>query len=163
MASRRPSRPLPASPSFLCSYLNSRMNPCASLCLCNTLAHALEHQFPRAAASGSRRRRRSVATGEGLDPLPVSFDFWDRQELDKLVLSQVFAPDARGSLTGAPPEPPPSSSPFTAASSPPVSPPSSSVRGEQYPPPNFSSLRAQQRTRKLAGAAAPPPSGAGRR
>jgi hypothetical protein len=51
------------------------------------LAHALEHQFPRAAASGSRRRHRSVAAGEGLDPSPVLFDFWDRQELNELVLS----------------------------------------------------------------------------
>jgi hypothetical protein len=97
MASRRPSRPLPASPSSLCSYLSSRTSPCASLCLCNTLTHTLEHQFPRAATSGSRRLRRSVAAGEGLDPLPVLFDFWDRQELNKLVLLQIFVPDARGS------------------------------------------------------------------
>jgi hypothetical protein len=60
--------------------------------------HTHEHQFPRAAASGSRRRCRSVAAGEGLDPPPILFDFWDRQELNKLVLSQVFVPDARGSL-----------------------------------------------------------------
>jgi hypothetical protein len=104
MASRRPSRPLPASPSSLCSYLSSRTNPRASLCLCDTLAHALEHQFPRAAASGSRRRRRSVAAGDRLDPLPVFFGFWDRQELDKLVLSHVFVPDARGSRAPSSPE-----------------------------------------------------------
>jgi hypothetical protein len=92
------------SPSFLWPFLSSRTSPCASLCLYNTLAHALEHQFPRAAASGSRRRRRSIAAGEGLDPLPVSFGFWDRQELDKLVLSQVFVPDARGSCAPSSPE-----------------------------------------------------------
>jgi hypothetical protein len=63
------------SPSFLWSFLSSRTNPCASLCLCDTLAHALEHQFPRAAASGSRRRRRSVTAGEGLDPRPFSLVF----------------------------------------------------------------------------------------
>jgi hypothetical protein len=39
-----------------------------------------------------------------LDPLPVSFDFWDHQELDKLVLSQVFAPDAHGSRVPSSPE-----------------------------------------------------------
>jgi hypothetical protein len=104
MASRRPPRPLPASPAALHPYLSSRTSPYASLCLCNTLAHALEHQFPRAAASGSRRRRRSVAASEGLDPPPVLFDFWDRQELDKLVLSQVFIPDARGSRAPSSPE-----------------------------------------------------------
>jgi hypothetical protein len=92
------------SPSFLWPFLSSRTNLCASLCLCDTLAHALEHQFPRAAASGSHRRRRSVAAGEGLDPPPVLFYFWDRQELNKLVLSQVFVPDARGSRAPSSPE-----------------------------------------------------------
>jgi hypothetical protein len=92
------------SPSFLWSYLSSRTNPCASLCLCNTLTHTHEHQFPRAAASGSRRRRRFVAAGERLDPLPVFFGFWDRQELDKLMLSQVFIPEARGSRAPSSPE-----------------------------------------------------------
>jgi hypothetical protein len=159
-------RPLPASPSSLCSYLSSRTNPCASLCLCNTPTRARELQFPRAAASGSRRRRRSVAAGEGLDP-PVLFDFWDRQELDKLVVSQVFVPrrpwQPRPELTGAPPEPPPLSSPFAATSSPPVSPPSSSARGEQKPTPNSPLICAQHRLLGLAGVAAPPPYGAGRR
>jgi hypothetical protein len=89
------------SPSILWSFLSSRTNPCASLCLCDKLTHALEHQFHNAVTSGSRRRRRSVAAGEGLDPPLVLFGFWDRQELDKLVLSQVFDPDARGSRARA--------------------------------------------------------------
>jgi hypothetical protein len=104
MASRRPSRPLPASPSFLWPFLSSCTNPYAPLCLCNTPTRTREPQFPCAAASGFRRCRRSVAAGEGLDPPPVLFDFWDRQELDKLVLSQVFAPDARGSRAPSSPE-----------------------------------------------------------
>jgi hypothetical protein len=104
MASRRPSRPLPASPSFLCSYLSPCTNPCASLCLCNALTHTHEHQFPCATASGLRRRRRFVAAGERLDPPSVFFDLWDRLELDKLVLPQVFVPDARGSRAPSSPE-----------------------------------------------------------
>jgi hypothetical protein len=104
MASRRPPRSLPASPAALHPHLSSRTSPCASLCLCDTLAHALGHQFPYTAASGSRRRHRSVAAGEGLDPSLVLFDFWDRQELNELVLSQVFVPDARGSRAPSSPE-----------------------------------------------------------
>jgi hypothetical protein len=104
MASRRPSRPLPASPSILWSFLSSCTNPYVPLCLCKTLTHTHEHQFSRAAASGFRRRRRFVAAGEGLDPPPVFFGFWGRQELDKLVLSQVFAPDACGSRAPSSPE-----------------------------------------------------------
>jgi hypothetical protein len=104
MASRRPPRPLPTSPSILGSYFSSRTHFCAPLSpLQRTHAHA-EHQFRRAAASGFRRRRRFVAAGEGLDLPPVSFDLWVRKELDKLVLPQVFVPDARGSRAPSSPE-----------------------------------------------------------
>jgi hypothetical protein len=92
------------SPSFLWPFLSLHTNPCASLCLCNTPTRAREPQFLCATASGFRRRRRSIAAGEGLDPPPVFFDFWDRQELDKLVLPQVFIPDARGSRAPSSPE-----------------------------------------------------------
>jgi hypothetical protein len=111
-----------SSPRFTCRlapYLSSHTSPCASLCLCNALTHALVHQFPRAAASGSRRRRRSVAAGEGLDPPPVLFDFWDRQELNELVLSQVFVPDAHGSRAPSSPERRPSRRRHRAPSLPP--------------------------------------------
>jgi hypothetical protein len=165
MASRRPSRPLPASPSFLWPFLSSCTNPYVPLCLCNTPTRTREPQFPCAAASGFPRRRRSVAAGEGLDPPPVFFDFWDRQELDKLVLSQVFAPDTRGSRAPSSPERRPSRRRRRAPllPSPPVSPLSSSVRGKHHPPPNSSSFRAQHRLPELARVTAPPPYGAGRR
>jgi hypothetical protein len=37
-------------------------------------------------------------------PLPVLFDFWDRQELNEHVLSQVLVPDACGSRAPSSPE-----------------------------------------------------------
>jgi hypothetical protein len=57
------------------ALLSSRTNPCASLCLCNTPTRTREPQFPCATASGFRRRRRSIAVGEGLDPRPFSLIF----------------------------------------------------------------------------------------
>jgi hypothetical protein len=113
----------PSSPRFACRpapYLSSRTSPCASLCLCNTLTHALEHQFPRTAASDSLRRRRSVAAGEGLDPPPVLFHFWDCQELNEHALLQVLVPDARGSRAPSSPERRPSRRRRRAPSLPPL-------------------------------------------
>jgi hypothetical protein len=85
-------------------YLSSRTSPCASLCLCNTSTHTREPNSTDAAAPGFRRRRQFVATGEGLVPPLVLFDFWDRQELNEHVLSQVLVPDARGSRAPTTPE-----------------------------------------------------------
>jgi hypothetical protein len=39
-----------------------------------------------------------------LDPPPILFDFWDRQELNELVLSHVFIPNARDSRAPSSPE-----------------------------------------------------------
>jgi hypothetical protein len=100
-----PAVPSPTRLAFLPLPLFKLVHkPLRPLCLCNTPTRTREPQFPCAAASGFRRRRRSVAAGEGLDLPPVFFDFWDRQELDKLVLSQVFAPDARGRRAPSSPE-----------------------------------------------------------
>jgi hypothetical protein len=62
----------------------------------------------------------NAAAGEG-PPLSLLFPYpWVRQELDKLVLSQVFVPDARGSRAPSSPERRPSRRRYRA---PPLPPP----------------------------------------
>jgi hypothetical protein len=94
MASRRPPRPLPASPSSLHPYLSSHSIACASLCTRSTPTHSIEPQFPSAAASGPRRRRASAAVGEGSPPPPPFSSLWVHQRLNKRVLLQVHVLDA---------------------------------------------------------------------
>jgi hypothetical protein len=104
MASRRPPRTLPASPTSLCPYLSLHTSSCASLCTRNTPTHATEPQFPCAAASGPRRRRASAAVGEG-SPLPPPFSsLWVHQGLIKLNWLQVHVLGARGRRASSTPE-----------------------------------------------------------
>jgi hypothetical protein len=88
------------------------------------------------AASGSRRRREFIATGEGLVPSLFLLDSCDRQGLIKLMLLQVPIPDARRSRAppaGAPPDQPPLPSSLTGAFPSFLSSPPSSAHGEQKP------------------------------
>jgi hypothetical protein len=96
---RRPMiTPSISSPFSPCSYLSMRSSACTPLCTRSTPLHALEHQFPSIAASGSRRRRcEFVAAGEGQSPPPFFLSSWVHQGLIKLRLLQVLVPGARGS------------------------------------------------------------------
>jgi hypothetical protein len=103
MASRRPPRPLPASPTSMRPYLSSHTSSCASLCTRNTPTHATEPQFP-CAASGPRRRRASAAVGEESPPPPPFSSLWVHQGLTKLNWLQIHVLEARGRRASSTPE-----------------------------------------------------------
>jgi hypothetical protein len=104
MASRRPPRPLPASPTSLRPYLSSRSSSRASLCTRSTPTHATKPQFPSVAASGPHCRRASAAVGEGSPPPPPFTSLWVHQGLIKLNWLQVRVLGARGRRASSTPE-----------------------------------------------------------
>jgi hypothetical protein len=69
MASRRPPRPLLASPTSLRPYISPCTSSCASLCTRNTPTHATEPQFPCAAPRPRRSTARPAAVAKHPPPL----------------------------------------------------------------------------------------------